>query len=61
MLSESSIGFSSATDNLFGTNIALEDNKWHYLVATFSKNGLNSNTLFVDGQELQLEQLRTKT
>ncbi|MDQ7046276.1 MAG: cellulose biosynthesis cyclic di-GMP-binding regulatory protein BcsB [Sulfurovum sp.] len=61
MLSESSIGFSSATDNLFGTNIALEDNKWHYLVATFSKNGLNSNTLFVDGQELQLEQLRGLT
>ncbi len=53
------IGFNTARGDLFGTDAdALADGEWHHVVGIFTNGDVTQNTLFIDGQEKDLSQLR---
>ncbi|MBT8128032.1 MAG: tandem-95 repeat protein, partial [Gammaproteobacteria bacterium] len=53
------IGFNTARGDLFGTNAdTLTDSEWHHIVGTFTNGDVTQNTLYIDGVEQNLSQIR---
>jgi VCBS repeat-containing protein len=53
------IGFNTARGDLFGANAdALADGEWHHIVGTFTNGDVTQNTLYIDGVEQNLTQIR---
>ncbi|MGB5278334.1 MAG: VCBS domain-containing protein, partial [Gammaproteobacteria bacterium] len=53
------IGFNTSRGDLFGADASeLSDGEWHHVVGTFTNGDVTQNTLYIDGQEKDLSQLR---
>jgi VCBS repeat-containing protein len=53
------IGFNTGRGDLFGTDASeLSDGEWHHVVGTFTNGDLTQNTIFIDGVEQDMSQIR---
>ncbi len=59
VLNNGDIGFNTARGDLFGTDASeLADGEWHQIVATFTNGDVSQNSIYIDGQEQDMSQIK---
>ena len=61
VLDKKRLGFSTSSNDIYGSKVKDLSNKWHHIVAVFNKTNLRGSRIFIDGKSLALRQLKGRS